>query len=189
MYLCIISFIIISIILIVSFILMEKSKFKETKKIYFKIFKIILVIWISIIVSIINLIVKKNIEYFDIIGIIGVCALLYTLLEIITLLVNSNFQKRIKIFKILILVILVWCMFFSIDYVRVQNNELPIFCFKLGGLQDGGTVYYIGIGYKVIDFHALVKLSEPIVEKKYICTWNTSYEEALEKVIEILLEE
>lgn len=92
-------------------------------------------------------------------------------------------------FKILIVVICVWCIFFSVDYVRVKNDKLPIFCFKLGGLQDGGTIYYIGLGYKVIDFHALVKLSEPIVEKKYFCTWNISYEEALKKVMEFSIDE
>ena len=50
------------------------------------------------------------------------------------------------------------------------------------------TVYYIGIGYKVIDFHTLSLKLEAIppiignIEKKYICLWITTYEEALEKV-------
>ncbi len=94
-------------------------------------------------------------------------------------------KKNKKIFfKILIIIFIVWNSIFLIDYFRVKNDKLPIFCFKLSGLQDGGTIYYIGIGYKVIDFHTIESLSSPIIEQKYICPWSTTYEKALEKVKE-----
>lgn len=104
---------------------------------------------------------------------------------------NSDKNKKIflEILKIAIVIFILWSLIFSVDYFRVKNDKLPIFCFKLSGLMDGGTIYYIGIGYKVIDFHALSERLEDvphIIEKKYICPWSVTYEEALEKVKEEL---
>lgn len=45
--------------------------------------------------------------------------------------------------------------FFVVDYNRVQKQEKPIFCIQnpAGAYEDGGTVEFFGLGYKVIDFH------------------------------------
>ena len=57
---------------------------------------------------------------------------------------------------------------------------MPIFCFNfidIYSYKDGGTIEYIGFGYKVIDFHKLV-YGQPYwegeykLEEKYICPWN-----------------
>lgn len=95
-----------------------------------------------------------------------------------------------KIIYIILFLIITWCILFSVDYILTQNQKLPIFCTKLFGLasyQDGGTVEYFGLGYKVIDFHRIVYRennwgNQYKFEKKYICPWFVSYEEAFEKI-------
>jgi hypothetical protein len=42
-----------------------------------------------------------------------------------------------------------------VDYNRVINQETPIFCIKINEANDGGTTEYLGLGYKVIDYHKL----------------------------------
>lgn len=65
-------------------------------------------------------------------------------------------KKGVKIFLVIIvLFLLLAIIFFTIDYNRVKNNEVPIFCINYETLRDGGTKKYIGLGYKVIDFHTL----------------------------------
>ena len=55
-------------------------------------------------------------------------------------------------------------------------------------LKDGGTVEYIGIGYKVIDFHAIIyNPYKGIMEYKYerihMCPWWMAYDELLDKYV------
>ncbi len=86
-----------------------------------------------------------------------------------------------------------WIIFFTVDYIRAKNQKLPIFCSKLFGLfsyQDGGTVEYIGLGYKVISFKALLDEGmypgwegNLFLETKYICPIYTTYREAFIDVI------
>ena len=98
--------------------------------------------------------------------------------------IKSNSTKFKKIIKIISFLIIIWIICFSSDYILAKNQKLPLFCSKLFGIfsyQDGGTVEYIGLGYKVIDFHVL--LTDPYLpgeklEKKYLCSWNTTYREA-----------
>ncbi len=109
---------------------------------------------------------------------------------IIRTIIKLNIKLRQKISILILVIVLIWTIFFSIDYIQVKNQKLPIFCTKLFGLfsyQDGGTIEYIGLGYKVIDFHKIVggysgwgevyKL-----EEKYICPWFVSYEEAFSQI-------
>ena len=58
---------------------------------------------------------------------------------------------------VIVVIICMWLLFFTVDYIRVENQELPIFCIKSpgGGYSDGGTMEYLGLGYKVIDFNRL----------------------------------
>ena len=68
-----------------------------------------------------------------------------------------------KVIKVLIIVLilvlenilLLSVVFYNIDYKRVQNQELPLFCKKGNIANDGGTQEYIGLGYKVIDFNKI----------------------------------
>lgn len=62
-------------------------------------------------------------------------------------------KKGKVLFIILGVIILVWIIFFMVDYFMVKNNRKPIFCILRSEVNDGGTKEYIGLGYKVIDFH------------------------------------
>lgn len=112
------------------------------------------------------------------------------LIGLVILIIKSDSQKRKKILKIFLAVIFIWITFFTVDYIRVKKQKLPIFCSKLFGLfsyMDGGTIEYIGFGYKVIDFHQIVFGTEGWeniykLEEKYICPWNISKEEAFKKI-------
>lgn len=66
-------------------------------------------------------------------------------------------KKRLMIISsVLGIVIILGLIFFIVDYNRVKNNETPIFCIKNAArINDGGTVEYLGLGYKVIDFHTI----------------------------------
>ncbi len=67
-------------------------------------------------------------------------------------------KKGLKILFIIIgIIIVLGIVFFVVDYNRVQKQEKPIFCIQnpAGIINDGGTIEYFGLGYKVIDFHTL----------------------------------
>ena len=67
-------------------------------------------------------------------------------------------KKGLKILFIIIgIIIVLGIVFFMVDYNRVQKQEKPIFCIQnpAGIMNDGGTIEYFGLGYKVIDFHTL----------------------------------
>lgn len=61
---------------------------------------------------------------------------------------------------VLIAIIVLGGIFFTVDYNRVKKQEKPIFCFKnpAGVVNDGGTIEYLGLGYKVIDFNTLGRI-------------------------------
>ena len=61
-----------------------------------------------------------------------------------------------KVLSIIIgIVIILGILFFIVDYSRVKNNQIPIFCIPVGIAMDGGTIEYLGLGYKVIDFNTI----------------------------------
>lgn len=65
-------------------------------------------------------------------------------------------KKVVKVIGIVLgIIIILGIIFFAIDYNRVKKQETPIFCINVGTLNDGGTKEYLGLGYKVIDFHTL----------------------------------
>ena len=67
-------------------------------------------------------------------------------------------RKGLKKFFIIIgIIVVLGVVFFVVDYNRVQKQEKPIFCIQnpAGIMNDGGTIEYFGLGYKVIDFHTL----------------------------------
>lgn len=67
-------------------------------------------------------------------------------------------MKIVNLFlKMLIYILLVWTTIFLVDYIRVKNEKVPIFCIKSESsrIADVGTIEYYGIGYKVIDFNSI----------------------------------
>ncbi len=72
-------------------------------------------------------------------------------------------KKGLKILFIIIgIIIVLGIVFFVVDYNRVQKQEKPIFCIQnpAGIINDGGTIEYFGLGYKVIDFHTLARYDD-----------------------------
>lgn len=87
-------------------------------------------------------------------------------------------KKGIKIFSIILLVIIILgIVFFIIDYNRVKNNNTPMFCINTGTLRDGGSVEYLGLGYKVIDFNTLDEYDDI-----KIGTWFMNYDDFQEEM-------
>ena len=67
-------------------------------------------------------------------------------------------MKIVNLFlKMLIYILLVWTTIFLVDYIRVKNEKVPIFCIKSESsrIADVGTIQYYGLGYKVIDFNRI----------------------------------
>ena len=67
-------------------------------------------------------------------------------------------KKYLKVIGVILgVIIILGIVFIAVDYVRVQKQEKPIFCIQnpAGIINDGGTIEYFGLGYKVIDFHTL----------------------------------
>lgn len=84
-------------------------------------------------------------------------------------------KKWIKTILITLLIIIIMgLIFFAIDYLRIQNNQKPIFCISFNSMtySDGGTREYLGMGYKIIDFNKLNGYDE-----KKIGLWNMKYED------------
>ena len=82
-------------------------------------------------------------------------------------------KKGIKICFIIIgVIVILGIVFFAVDYNRVQKQEKPIFCIKnpAGIMNDGGTIEYFGLGYKVIDFNTLAGFDDI-----KISTWFMDY--------------
>ena len=89
-------------------------------------------------------------------------------------------KKGLKIFCIILgVIIILGIVFFAIDYNRVQKQEKPIFSIKAGTLLDGGTVEYLGLGYKVIDFHTVAGFDDI-----KIGTWFMNYNDFDEEIKE-----
>ena len=57
---------------------------------------------------------------------------------------------------ILLLLLILSIIFFSVDYIRVQNQQNPIFAVKTDEVNDGGSIIYTGLGYKIIDYNRAV---------------------------------
>ena len=89
-------------------------------------------------------------------------------------------KKLLKVVGlILVILIILGIIFFTIDYSRVKNNETPIFCILKDEANDGGTKIYLGLGYKVIDFHTLAGFDDI-----KIGTWFMDYNDFKEEIKE-----
>ena len=82
-------------------------------------------------------------------------------------------KKGIKVVLIILGVIVIFgLIFFTVDYNRVKNGKNPIFCINIAIANDGGTMEYLGLGYKVIDFNRLDGY-----DAIKIGTWSMKYED------------
>lgn len=74
------------------------------------------------------------------------------------------------------LVLILGITFYCIDKTRIENGQTPIFCIKnpAGMINDGGTMEYFGLGYKIIDYNKLNGY-----DKIHIGSWNLKYDTSL----------
>ena len=89
-------------------------------------------------------------------------------------------KKYLKVIGVILgVIIILGIIFFAVDYVRVQKQEKPIFCIQnpAGIINDGGTVEYFGLGYKVIDFHTIAGFDDI-----KIGTWFMDYNDFNEEM-------
>jgi len=57
---------------------------------------------------------------------------------------------RFRIIGIISVLVIIWCILFIVDYLRVSNNTAPIFCMSQGSsFDDGGSQELYGLFYKV----------------------------------------
>lgn len=86
-------------------------------------------------------------------------------------------MKSLKIIIFIVsILIIISLIFFAIDYTRVKENKLPIFCISFDSMMyaDGGTKEYWGLGYKVIAYKKLNGY-----DKIHIGTYFLKYNENL----------
>ena len=93
----------------------------------------------------------------------------------------KNLTRKQKIIARLLVILCIGILIvtFTVDYNRVKNQEKPIFCIKspAGGIMDGGTIEYFGLGYKVIDFHTIAGFDDI-----KIGTWFMDYNDFEEEI-------
>lgn len=89
-------------------------------------------------------------------------------------------KKSLKVIGIVLgVIVILGIVFFVVDYNRVEKQEKPIFCIQnpAGIINDGGTVEYFGLGYKVIDFHTIAGFDDI-----KIGTWFMDYNDFNEEM-------
>lgn len=102
-------------------------------------------------------------------------------------------KKILKVIGVILgVIVILGIVFFVVDYNRVQKQEKPIFCIQnpAGIINDGGTIEYFGLGYKVIDFHTLagfddIKIGTWLMDyndfEKEMKEYEKKFEEELQK--------
>ena len=106
---------------------------------------------------------------------------IFVLILFLRILFKTTKKQKIKILKILLVIIFYWSIMFSFDYYSVSHNKYPIFCTNFNNMfeyQDGGTVIYFGVGYKVFVF------CTPKLKGGYICPIFTDYNTAYIRLYE-----
>lgn len=79
-------------------------------------------------------------------------------------------KKHKKIIYILSFILVVWMVFFIIDYTRTNQNERPIFALKMSTYDDGGSEKYVGIFYTV--YHVVFFENDELVDSGFhMSTW------------------
>lgn len=75
---------------------------------------------------------------------------------------NVKQQSKLSSNKILIIVVIVVLLisFANIDDSRIQKDKYPLFAMNLVTLKDGGTKYFLGVGYGVLVWKQIAKGSK-----------------------------
>lgn len=90
--------------------------------------------------------------------------------------------------------ILVFSSIFLTDCIKVQNQEKPVFYLQSLALQDGGTVEYECLGYRIIKYHKIIDDYEysGYFTGTYICRFqkneNTLFRELFKEYVDNIKE-
>lgn len=80
--------------------------------------------------------------------------------------------------KIIIIVLTIWLVFFTTDYMLYKFDKRPIFSIPIVVYKDGGTVEYYGPGYKIIKYNRLDEINGESGRKDMeFGLWNLKYSE------------
>ena len=65
-------------------------------------------------------------------------------------------RKTVRnLFVIVIIAVVLLSTMIIADFNYVLQKQKPVFCFIQNSYEDGGTIEYIGLGYKIIDYNAI----------------------------------
>ena len=96
-------------------------------------------------------------------------------------------KKVLIIIGIILIVLIVLALtFFGVDYFRVQNQEKPLFVIKTDEVNDGGTIIYTGLGYKVIDYNRLDGYDEIKIGSLFMKYEDSTYTDSISEENSIL---
>ena len=83
-------------------------------------------------------------------------------------------MKKMKIMIGLLLLLFSWVLIFLIDFSEVLQNRTPVFCVAQKFYEDGGSIEYWCLGYKVIKYNKLNGY-----KKSHIGFYTMKYDETL----------
>lgn len=94
----------------------------------------------------------------------------------------KNKKALTVVVLILIIIVIIAIFFFYVDLKRVKDGKSPIFSVEYETVKDGGTKMYLGLGYKIIEYHTgnidfgtiFLKYNNKKGKKYYMIT-NTTY--------------
>ncbi len=81
-----------------------------------------------------------------------------------------------KVEKIMLLIIVVWCIFITTDFTLSLFNHAPIFAWPVFIYRDGGTTEYYGLGYKVKKYKQAPALYDPARKDAIFKLWGFSFD-------------
>ena len=79
----------------------------------------------------------------------------------------------LTLITVVLLVIAIHISTYAIDKRLIALDKSPKFCLKTGGLKDGGTTFYYGVGYQIIKWNMI---SSKTINNKVIHGMEHGYE-------------
>lgn len=86
----------------------------------------------------------------------------------------SILNKKIAI--VLSIVLFCWVVVLSVDNIRAENDQAPVFCVEFASYDDGGSIQYVGLLYQVYHVRNIENGDEPMVIDYgyYVVPWLVS---------------
>lgn len=65
---------------------------------------------------------------------------------------------------------------FLVNLYRIKQNKTPIFYFQYNSYQDGGSIEYLSLGYKILKQHKIIAI-DTYSENTYIYPFAVTYQD------------